>query len=126
MARSEKVMELVRKELEKNPDAETTELFEKAKKADSTVADLSLRQFNARYPLQVKRQKSRKQEAKQTKKKPAKRAKPEAADGRRAAIREGLLRFATDVVAAEDKAALIDVITSVDEYADEVAKQLNT
>ncbi|HEX9107451.1 MAG TPA: hypothetical protein VF832_09485, partial [Longimicrobiales bacterium] len=51
-----RVEDFVREELQKNPHATTAELFEKAKKLDRTVGKLSIRQFHARYPLQVKRQ----------------------------------------------------------------------
>jgi hypothetical protein len=54
----ERVMQFVEAELERNPETGTSELFEKAKKVDAGLQKLSLRQFNARYPLQVKRKKS--------------------------------------------------------------------
>lgn len=126
MSRSQKVMDLVRSELQKNPKIETKKLFEEAKKADDSISGLSLRQFNARYPLQVKRQMSAKKdggraETKRPSRKPAK----QSSDADRQAIREGLLRFATDVAQAEGKANLIDVLTSVDEYVEDVAEDLD-
>lgn len=56
---SERVMDMVRREVEKNPDVSSQELFEKAKKIDDGVGKLSVRQFHARYPLQVKRSRAR-------------------------------------------------------------------
>jgi hypothetical protein len=55
MAANERVMEMVRKELQKNPAISSQDLFEKAKKLDSSMNGLSIRQFHASYPLQVKR-----------------------------------------------------------------------
>lgn len=55
---SDKVMEMVEKELAAAPDTSTTELFELAKRLDPAMKELSVRQFHARYPLQVKRKKS--------------------------------------------------------------------
>lgn len=51
----DEIMEMVRAELEEDPDAENKALYRKAKKIDPAVEDLTLRQFHARYPLQVKR-----------------------------------------------------------------------
>lgn len=52
--RNEDVMEMVEEELRKDPETSNQELREKAEEIDSDIADLSARQFNARYPLQVK------------------------------------------------------------------------
>lgn len=43
-------------------------------------------------------------------------------DELRANIRETLLDFAKDVAGAEDRGALIDVLTDVDEYVDRVVR----
>lgn len=50
-----RVMDLVRKELVKDPSISSEALYQKAKKADRSIGSLSIRQFHARYPLQVKR-----------------------------------------------------------------------
>lgn len=50
-----KVMEMCQAELAKNPDISNDELLKKAIKIDKTIEKLSPRQWNARYPLQVKR-----------------------------------------------------------------------
>lgn len=132
--KSEKVMEMVRDQLKKNPDVETDALFEKARKIESSIGDLSLRQFHARYPLQVKRKMAsgRRKKKKKKKKSATGRSRGRRAtaasgttDGQRAAIREGLLSFAKDVAAADAKADLINVLTSVDEYVDSVVKSLD-
>lgn len=54
-AKNERVMEMVRREVRKNPDVPSQELFDKAKKMDSGIGRLDIRQFHASYPLQVKR-----------------------------------------------------------------------
>lgn len=50
-----RIMDMVRKELEKDRSAATSDLYEKAKKIDPAIGDLTARQFHAKYPLQVKR-----------------------------------------------------------------------
>jgi hypothetical protein len=52
---NEKVMAFVKETLDKSPKISLDELFERAKELSDDVAELSKRQFNARYPLQVKR-----------------------------------------------------------------------
>lgn len=52
-----KVMAMIERELGKDPSISNEALLEKAKKIDAAVGRLSARQFNARYPLQVKRRK---------------------------------------------------------------------
>lgn len=127
------VMDMVRKELEKNPDAENRDLYEKATKVDDSIADLTLRQFHARYPLQVKRQRAQKKSGKSRKKK-KKKTSASAGRGRKAAradvdrdkVRATLLKFAKDVSSAEGQASrLIDVLQSVDDYVDEVVKAMD-
>lgn len=133
VTKNEDVMSMVRKELDKDPDVETGTLFEKAKGIDSSLKDLSLRQFHARYPLQVKRKmssakgrkKKRRKSGKKKQRKSRGRARSAAASSdengaSREAVRDGLLTFARDVAAAEGKADLIGVLTSVDDYVDDV------
>jgi hypothetical protein len=50
-----KVLALVERELKKDPSIQSTELRTKALKIDRSLADLSGRQFHARYALQVRR-----------------------------------------------------------------------
>lgn len=126
--RSEKVMEMVRKELEKDPDVSNKVLYEKATGIDSSVEGLSLRQFHAQYPLQVKRKKSAgKKTASRARKKSRKtRGRRGRRKGRAerdpSGVRSVLLRFAKDVSAAESKAETIDVLTQVDNYVDDVLR----
>lgn len=122
----DKVMEMVEKELKKNPDISNEELFEKAAKIDSSVKNLTLRQFHARYPLQVKRRRGGKKKTTRAK---AKRGRKSAGDGgdekAREALRDVLLKFAKDVSAAEGKAETIDVLTSVESYVDDALKAVD-
>lgn len=109
---NKKVMAMVEEELRQNPAITTKELFDKAVKIDKSVGDLSPRQFNALYPLQVKRRLAPRRP------RSVSRARRRAID--RAAVRAALLNFAMDIAAAEDTADVIEVIGNVDQYVDKV------
>lgn len=127
------VMSMVRAELEEDPDVENKVLFEKATEIDEAIGDLSLRQFHARYPLQVKRQKAQAKGGRKKKRKSksssAKRTGASARSGDggvdRERIRGTLLEFAKEVTAASGQADMIDLIANVDRYVDEVAKAVD-
>ena len=98
----ERVMEFVERELKKNPEIGSSDLFKRAKKVSRTVSGMTIRQFHAKYPLQVKRRlapkKSRKLRAKPGKpRKPAPRRTMKAPTANREAIRAILLNFAKDL-----------------------------
>ncbi|MDP2496990.1 MAG: hypothetical protein Q8W44_03260 [Candidatus Palauibacterales bacterium] len=57
--RDRTVMELVEQALKSDREMSTEELYERAKKVNPAMKNLTLRQFNARYPLQVKRKLAR-------------------------------------------------------------------
>lgn len=134
----DKIMQLVEKELEKNPDQSVDELFEKATKVDKSIEKLSKRQFNARYPLQVKRRKggTRKKKKKKTTKAGKKRtggrrstrtssgtgASGAASSGGREAVRATLMKFASEMAASEERRDLVKFLAGVDRYVDEVLK----
>ncbi len=122
----DKVMDMVRKELDKNPDAENRELYEKATKVDGSIADLTLRQFHARYPLQVKRQKAQRSGGGSKSKRSSSGrggGSGTGADVNRDKVRATLLQFAKDVSSAEGQAStLIDVLENVDDYVDQVVR----
>lgn len=143
---NQQVMKMISDELKKNPDISNQELFEKAKTIDKSVGKLSPRQFNARYPLQVKRT--------MTPKKPARRKAGGGGRGRKAAgakgagaapsttaavrgrkgaaagtgadprekVRGVLLELARDVANAQNKGDVVDVIMGIDRYVDRVVK----
>ncbi|TVP57429.1 MAG: hypothetical protein EA351_05870 [Gemmatimonadales bacterium] len=115
----EKVMEFVKSELKKNPSASTTELFEKAKKVDSGVNQLSLRQFNARFPLQIKRKESL---AKGGGRRRTSRRTRRSSRERRENMRDLLMRFASDLSAAEERKDLVQILAKVDDYVDDAMK----
>jgi hypothetical protein len=52
---NEKVLALVERELKKDPSIQSAELKAKASKIDKSIAELSGRQFHARYALQIRR-----------------------------------------------------------------------
>lgn len=148
----EKVMAMVEKELQKNPDVSVDELQTKGASINKDVASLTARQFHARYPLQVKRRKAMAADAaapkkakKSTKRKKApKKAKKTAKAKRRArredrsaeqaasptaggtmdrdAVRSAFLGFASELTAAEARKDLVKVLAGVDKYVDQVQK----
>ncbi len=134
MARVEKidkVMQLVEKELKKNPKATAKELQQKAKAVSEAVGKLSVRQFHAKYPLQVRRRLAPKKprraapKARAAAKRP-RRAAPKARAARgqvnREAIRNTLMTFAKDVSAAEGKSETIAVLGKLDNYIDAIIR----
>ncbi len=123
----ERVMQFVEAELERNPETGTSELFEKAKKVDAGLQKLSLRQFNARYPLQVKRKKSlaepgRKRKSRARAAGGTRGGTRRAPQARRDAMRDVFLRFASDLAGAEERKDVVRVLASVDGYVDEALK----
>ena len=129
----EKVMSLVEKELDKKPDASVDELYEKATKVDESIGELTKRQFNARYPLQVKRRrggsrkksggrKTRKRTRATARKGGGKKARTTATAGGREAVRETFMRFASEMAAADDRKDLVRFLAGVDSYVDDVMK----
>lgn len=126
MAKNEqKVMAFVEKELAANPGISTTALFEKAKKLDAGIAELSIRQFNARYPLQIKRRLSQAAGGGRTARRGARRGgrrSKVAQEQQRAAVREVFLRFASDLTSAEARKDLVAVLAQVDGYVADAMK----
>ena len=126
----EKVMKFVEDILKKNPKIQLEDLFERTKEFKSSIGRLSKRQFNSRYPLQVKRRK-----ALAAKARGGGRKKPSSSSGRsrrtknvsgepRDRVRQVLLQFATDIAAAEERKDLVRVLAGVDTYVDQVMKEL--
>ncbi len=115
-----KVMEMVENELKTNPDVENAELFEKAKKIDKGTGKLTLRQFHARYPLQVKRRKAPKRKKKTAAKGRRRRTTARPSDSRDA-VRDILTELVRNT-AGMDGAGLVDLMASLDGYVDRVMK----
>ena len=142
--RNQQVYEMVEQELHANPETSTDDLYEKAKKLDSGIAKLTLRQFNGRYPLQVKRQMN-KENGTTTKKtrKPRKQSQPKAEakvepkaestptpapasvevtiNGNATAVRGTLLNMVHDLTHVSDMSAL-DLIAFIDRYTHEIVE----
>lgn len=124
---NEKVMALVEQEINKNPDVTNDELFEKARKVDKSVTNLTRRQFHARYPLQVRRSISlggttARHRAPSKEAAARKAAARNAGSADRVVVRGVLVQFARDVAAAEGKAEVLAVMGDVDKYVDRVVK----
>jgi hypothetical protein len=124
----ENVMAFVRETLEKSPKIKLDELFERAKEVSTSVAELGKREFNARYPLQVKRRLALASQSRGSLRKRAaggsrsRRAAAAKAEASRMAVREVLLRFATDLAGAEERKDLVKVLAGVDHYVDDILK----
>jgi hypothetical protein len=111
---SGKVMEMVREELQRNPGATTQELLDKAKKLDKTLGTMTVRQFHARFPLQIKRRLAG------MRSRGRRRARGSTVD--RGAVRTVLLQFARDIAGADGKAQVVDIIGGVETYVDRLVK----
>ena len=123
------VMEYVERTLEANPGIANADLFAGAREIDPSVAQLTGRQFHARYPLQVKARLAR-AAAPETKTPPEPEvptaektgdedALPQQA-GDPVAVRRLLLDLAKELASAESKAEVIDVMARLDDYVAEI------
>ena len=113
-----KLMTFVETAIEQSPDASTNELFEEAKKKFPSAKKLTVRQFHARYPLQIKRRMSLAKGKTPRKKASAPRSRKRPV--RRDAVRAALLQFASDLSAAQERHELVKVLANVDDYVDAV------
>ncbi|MCG8469725.1 MAG: hypothetical protein MJB57_16220 [Gemmatimonadetes bacterium] len=117
----ERVMEFVEKELNKDPNLRSAELYKRAKSVSRMVSNMSVRQFHARYPLVVKR---RQAAANPGRRKAA--SKPRrtvrAASSNRDAIRNELLAFAQDLAKADTQEATIRVMSGLEDRIDRIVK----
>jgi len=129
----DKVMTAVEAAIKKNADVSVDDLFNMARGINSSIGKLSKRQFHARYPLQIKRRmKPKKGRRSAAKKKTATRGRKAAATATAAAtaaptsardsVRDAMLKFASDLAAAEARKDVVRVVASVDRYVDQVLK----
>jgi hypothetical protein len=125
----EKVMKFVEDTLKKRPKIQLDELFEQAKKVSASVGRLTKRQFNARYPLQVKRRRAQASRKGTTPRRRKPRAPTRSAEARqpdaaasRDEVRRILLQFAMEIVAADERKDLVKVLAGVDLVVDRVFK----
>ncbi len=129
------VLAYVSRVLKRNPDVKNAELFAGAREIDASVAELSPRQFHAKYPLQVKRRLAAAEAPKAVARvvaepapaaapAPAAPAPPPAApsvgDGDAAAVRGLLLSLVREVANAQTQADTIEVMARLDGYVDDV------
>lgn len=120
--KQEKILEMVRRQLGRSNPPGTEALYGRAARIDDGVKELTLRQFNARYPLRVRREMAREEEAgdEDTVQQEADQQAPQADRG---AIRSILLEFAREVVETPEGPAFVDLITSeVDGYVERIEK----
>ena len=138
---SQRVLDMVRRELVQNPDVDNAVLYDKALELDPTaMKDVDRRQFNARYPLRVKRFELQSRKPKEPRvakprrpKKTEKEAAPSIAPARRSAapastvrkaardsVRNVLLRFAQDLANAESRGDIVGVVANVDQYVEQI------
>lgn len=123
-AADDKVMRLVEELLEKTPDMPVDKLYGHAKKANSEIGELNLRQFNARYPLQIKLRQARAKDS------AAKGGRPRATTPRRRRsntesrdqIREILLNFAVSLAGADERKEVVQVLAGVDQVVDRIVQ----
>lgn len=118
------IMAFVENEMAATPDIASKDLFEKAKAAIPAANELNIRQFHARYPLQVKRKASladggtrRRRRRTGARKRRGRKA---VAGSQRDAVRNALLKFATDLSSAEDRGEVVKVLARVDTYVDNI------
>lgn len=115
--RNDAVLQRVKTELERDSTMSVENLKAVAKEIDPKVGKLSLRQFNARYVLPLKRKKSarRKRSEAGTSSKASRIA---GDNGKREAMRKVFLEFARDLSQAESRAAIVEVVSGLDRYVD--------
>ena len=132
------VLAYVERVLKRNPDVKNAELFAGACEIDASVAELSARQFHAKYPLQVKRRLAAAEAPKPAAPavaEPAPSAAPSPApsaaetpaaeapamgSGDAAAVRGLLLSLVRELANAETQAETIEVMARLDGYVNDV------
>ena len=132
----EQIMEMVTEEIKRDANVSLPALMEKAQEIDPSVKDLTSRQFNARYPLQVKRKLSgakggRKPGSRRRTKKATTQAQAprrrtrrgaQATGERREELRKVFFEFAREFADAETKTEIVGVLDKVESYSERVEK----
>lgn len=134
MAATDKVMQYVERALAKDPSTPNRVLFEGAQKIDKAIGKLSIRQFHAKYPLQIKRRKGgspgrKKARASRPVSRASKTRTSRSRAGARGAqangvdeVRKVLIRFARDLSAADTQLGTIEVMSNLDRYTTDIIK----
>jgi hypothetical protein len=148
-ATNEKLLGKLRTHMEKNPDVKSKELFEVAQGIDPNVSELSAPQFHARYYLTLCRERAAALPPEEKKERKARRAKTaeakaeqqelaaatsETSNGesqssrrvqiptsQREDVRKVFLDFAQEFSQAESRLEIVQVLSKVDEYVDQIA-----
>jgi hypothetical protein len=116
---NEKVTNMVRRELKKPDPVDNEALYEKAVKISPDIQDINMRQFHARYTLQVKREMSSADPNREKKpRKPRKRKVAPEQYEQRERLRTAFLAFGKELVDA-DKKQVYDVIHRIDHFIDQ-------
>jgi hypothetical protein len=133
----DQIMEMVTEEIKRDENVSLPALMEKAQEIDPSVKELSSRQFNARYPLQVKRKLSgakggrkpgsrrkKKAQAQPQTQAPRRRARrgAQATGERREELRKVFFEFAREFADAETKTEIVGVLNKVESYSERVEK----
>jgi len=120
----DKVMTYVEKQLAKDPKVSNATLYEAAKKIDKGVGKLSIRQFHAKYPLQVKRKKKggRKRAPGAVRRKRVPSGRKVRDTGSTEAVRKIMLQFARELSVAESQVETIEVLSKLDRYILDILK----
>lgn len=125
-----KVMEMVREQLERERPPPLAALYGRAVRMNPEIRKLTPRQFNARYPLQVRRRmKARERRRRATRlaasrngRQPSPSAPHGSSSELRGRIRTILWAYARLVAAAGTKAELVGAVSAADRYVDDLVE----
>lgn len=131
--KQDKILEMVRRQLDRTEPPSTEALYGRAVRIDASIRGLTLRQFHARYPLRVHRERAR-AEAETTEVKDegaaaalegSESGRPSSDPAARAALRELFLDVAKDVARRSSDPALIEwVADHLEDYVERAARVL--
>lgn len=124
MSSEKKILEMVREQLNRPNPPSTEALYGRAVRIDESIRELSLRQFNARYPLRVRRAIALAEKRDEDGENATEEPNPQ---DRRDEIRSILMDFARDVALTAGGPSLVDLIrVEVDQYIDRMVTVLST
>lgn len=119
----EQVFAMIEEALRNDPDVSNSVLQQRAAEIDPSIAELSARSFNARFPLQVKRHLAAEAEEEEEAKEEKQTAASAPREELRTAVREALISFARKVTGAEHRGEVIDVVLKIEDYVDGVMEK---
>lgn len=111
-----RVLDMVRKQLRRDPPPPLGALYGRAVRIDRKVRRLDLREFNARYALRARRELSAEENGAR---------KPEISTELRGKLRGVLFQYARLVAGAETGSEVVDVVQRTDHYADAIRRLLS-